>query len=167
MTACSLKLGYPPPVDGPSEGMEFNDSLSNRFRNDFFNQRIQIGYKKVSKEYNLDLGIGFAPAMSKSRDLINEERNIPERWVWNLAPYLRYRYKMSKTRSINMDYRGNTSQPSIRQLQPVADMSNPLRIVVGNPNLDPSFTHNLRLQFPRLYPDAQRLSWHLQAQGSS
>lgn len=145
-----------PPVVGPSEGMEFNDSLSNRFRNDFFNQRIQIGYKKVSKEYNLDLGIGFAPAMSKSRDLINEERNIPERWVWNLAPYLRYRYKMSKTRSINMDYRGNTSQPSIRQLQPVADMSNPLRIVVGNPNLDPSFTHNLRLRFQDFNPDAQR-----------
>lgn len=133
-----------------------NDTLSNRFRNDFFNQRIQVGFKKVNKMYKLDLGVGVMPAMSKSRDLIIEERNIPERWVWNLAPYLSYRYKMGKTRSLNIDYRGNTSQPSIKQLQPVADKSNPLRVVVGNPNLDPSFTHNLQIRFNDFNADAQR-----------
>lgn len=142
--------------DRELEELVMNDTLSNRFRNDFFNQRIQVGFKKVNKMYNLDLGIGVMPAMSKSRDLIIEERNIPERWVWNLAPYLRYRYKMGKTRSVNLDYRGNTSQPSIKQLQPVADVSNPLRIVVGNPNLDPSFTHNLRVRFQDFNADAQR-----------
>ncbi len=136
--------------------MVLNDTLSNRFRNDFFDQRVQVGFKKVNRAYTLDLGMALAPSMSKSEDLIIDERDIPERWVWNLAPYLRYRYKMGKSRSINLDYRGNTSQPSIKQLQPVADMSNPLRIVVGNPNLDPSFTHTLRLRFQDFNADAQR-----------
>ena len=139
-----------------ADDMELNQTLSNRFRNDFFNQRFQIGFKKVSKISTLDLGIALTPAMSKSEDLINSDRNIPERWVWNVAPYLRYRYRMNRTRSFNVDYRGNNSQPSIKQLQPVADMSNPLRIVVGNPDLDPSFTHNLRMRFSDFNPDAQR-----------
>lgn len=140
----------------PGEDMELNETLSNRFRNDFFNQRFQIGFKKVNKNYNLNLGVALVPAMSKSDDLINSERNIPERWVWNVAPFVRYRYRMNRTRSITVDYRGNNSQPSIKYLQPVADMSNPLRIVIGNPNLDPSFTHNLNMRFSDFNADAQR-----------
>jgi hypothetical protein len=76
--------------------------------------------------------------------------------VLNYAPYLRYRYKVNKSRSLNLDYRGQSSQPSMTQLQPVADMSDPLKIVVGNPNLDPSFTHNIRLRFQDFNQDDQR-----------
>lgn len=135
---------------------EFIDSLSNRFRNDFFNQRLQVGFRQVRTTYNFEVGMSLVPSMSKSDDLINDARNIPERWTWDVAPYLRYRYKMNKTRSFNVDYRGNSSQPSIKQLQPVADVSNPLRIVVGNPNLDPTFTHRMELRFSDFNADAQR-----------
>ncbi len=51
---------------------------------------------------------------------------------------------------------GRSSQPTIAQLQPVADMSDPLNIVIGNPDLDPSFTHNLRLRFHNFNRDTQR-----------
>ena len=134
----------------------FNDSLSNQFRNDFFNQDIRLGFKKVSKNYNIEAGLSFIPSMSKSDDLINSERDIKERWVWNFAPFLRYRYRMGKSRSINVRYNGRTSQPSMSQLQPVADKSNPMRIVIGNPNLDPTFTHNMMLRFQDFNADAQR-----------
>ena len=134
----------------------FNDSLSNQFRNDFFNQDIRLGLKKVSKNYNIEAGLSFIPSMSKSDDLINSERDIKERWVWNFAPFLRYRYRMGKSRSINVRYNGRTSQPSMSQLQPVADKSNPMRIVIGNPNLDPTFTHNMMLRFQDFNADAQR-----------
>lgn len=134
----------------------FNDSLSNRFRNDFFNQDIRLGYKRVKKTYTLDVGVEVEPTMSKSDDLINSDRDIKERWVWNFAPFLRYRYKLGKNRSLNVNYNGRSSQPSMSQLQPVADKSDPMRIVVGNPNLDPTYTHNIRLRFQDFNPDAQR-----------
>ncbi len=134
----------------------FNDSLSTRFRNDFFNQDIRLGFKQVKSAYNMEVGVSFIPSMSKSDDLINSARDIPTRWVWNFAPYLRYRYKMGKTRSLNLRYNGRTSQPSMSQLQPVADKSNPMRIVIGNPNLDPTFTHNVRMRFQDFNADAQR-----------
>lgn len=134
----------------------FNDTLSNQFRNDYFNQDIRLGYKKVSKKYNLDAGISLVPQRSSSTDLINSSRNIPTRWVWNYAPFLRFRYKMSNTRSLNMFYNGRSSQPSMTQLQPVADYTDPLKVVVGNPNLDPTFTHNINVRFQDFNSESQR-----------
>ncbi len=133
-----------------------NDEQSNSFRNDFFNQEIRLGFKQVKSTYTVDVGASLIPSMSRSRDLINTNRDIPMRWVWNYSPYLRYRYKMGKNRSLNINYRGRTSEPSMSQLQPVADTSDPLRVVVGNPNLDPTFTHYIRARFQDFNPEAQR-----------
>jgi hypothetical protein len=158
------KLVYDHPVDftngwdNPIIGSDlvFNEDLSNSFRNEYMNQDIRAGYKHVSRSTTLDVGLSFVPQMSRSIDLINSARNIPTRHVLNYAPYLRYRYKVSKSRSLNLDYRGQSSQPTMTQLQPVADMSDPLKIVVGNPNLDPSFTHNVRLRFQDFNQESQR-----------
>ncbi len=134
----------------------FNDTLSNRFRNDFFNQDIRLGYRHVDKLHNLEVGLSLVPTMSKSENLIDDAKNIPTRWVWNYAPFIRYRYRMGKTRSFNMNYRGRSSQPTMAQLQPVADKSDPMRIVVGNPNLDPSFNHYINLRFQDFNAENQR-----------
>ncbi|MDE6248879.1 MAG: TonB-dependent receptor, partial [Paramuribaculum sp.] len=115
-------------IDQPA--LVFNDSLSNSFRNEFMTQNIRVGYKKVGRDFNFEGGLALVPSMSQSTDLINSARNIPRRNVWNYAPFLRMKLKMSKTRSLNMRYDGRSSQPSMAQLQPVADMSDPLRIVV-------------------------------------
>ena len=139
-----------------SDHMDLNETLSNRFRNDYMNQDIRVGFRHVDKKMNIDGGLSFVPQMSRSIDLINPARNIPTRWVWNYAPYLRLRRKMSRTRSLNMFYNGRSSQPTIAQLQPVADMSDPLKIVVGNPDLKPSFTHNLNFRFQDFNSEAQR-----------
>lgn len=133
-----------------------NEDLSNRFRNDYFNQDIRVGYKHVSKTHNVDVGVSLVPSMSKSIDLINSDKNIPERWVWNYAPFLRYRLKMGKQRSLMANYMGRSSQPSMSQLQPVPDMSDPMNIKVGNPQLDPSFTHRVMLRFQDFNLNQQR-----------
>lgn len=134
----------------------FNEDLSNQFRNEFFNQQIQVGFKQVRKNYTIDVGASLEPSMSRSEDLVNSARNIDDRWVWNIAPYLRYRYRLERNRSIRIDYRGRTSQPSMTQLQPVADYSDPMNVIVGNPNLDPTFTHNVRIHFNDFNVEAQR-----------
>ena len=140
----------PPPDTDP------NPDYSNSFRNKYFNQNLTIGYRKTSKQFNFNTGLSFVPQMSKSIDYINSDRNIPTRWVWNYAPYMRMRYKFSKNRSFQANYRGRSSQPSISQLQPVDDISDPLNIKRGNPNLDPSFSHNVNLRFQDFNMEAQR-----------
>ena len=159
------KLTYDRPVEWPdgwygdpiiTDELIYNPELSNRFRNDYMSQDIRVGYKYINSKTNMEVGVSAVPQMSKSIDLINDARNIDPRYTWNVAPFMRYRLKMTKTRSLNLDYRGQTSQPSISQLQPVADMSDPLRVVIGNPELDPSFTHNIRFRFQDFNQNAQR-----------
>lgn len=147
-----LGPGERPAIDS----LMWNVDLSNRFRNYYMNQDIRLGYKHITKATNLEVGISLVPQMSRSKDLVNDERSIPTRHTFNVAPFLRYRWKISKTRSFNINYRGRTSLPTMTQLQPVADMSDPLKIVVGNPNLDPSFTHHIQFRFQDFNQEAQR-----------
>ncbi len=135
---------------------DWNEGLSNSFRNTFFNQEFTAGFRQVRKAYNLNVGLSVNSAMSKSKDLINSARDIKERWAWSVAPYARFRYKFTDTRNLNFFYRMRAQQPSIAQLQPVADESNPLNIVTGNPELKPTFTHNINLRFGDFAQGAQR-----------
>ena len=135
---------------------EWNERLSNSFRNTFFNQEFSVGFRQVRKAYNLNVGISVNSAMSKSKDLINSARDIAERWAWSVAPYARFRYKFTDTRNINFFYRMRANQPSITQLQPVADESNPLNIVIGNPELKPTFNHSMNLRFGDFAQGSQR-----------
>ena len=138
------------------QNMVYVDSLSNRFRNTTFQQDIRLGFKLVKKAYTLDAGVSLVPIRSQSINLTNSDKTIPERWVWNFAPYARFNYKFSTTTSLNAFYFGRSSQPSMSQLQPVADYSDPLNIVQGNPQLVPTFNHNIRARFQSFNPNAQR-----------
>ena len=133
-----------------------NDTLSNRFRNDYFNQDIRLGYRYVSKMHNLDIGFSLVPQSSKSDNLTNPAKSIAQHWVINMAPFINYRLKLSHSRSFNLRYRGWSSQPSMTQLQPVADYSDPMRVIIGNPALDPTFTHYLTIRFQDFNAETQR-----------
>lgn len=134
----------------------FNDTLSNSFRNHFFNQDIRLSYKKVMQGLNIEAGLSLVPAMQSSKDLLNSLRNIDTRWVWNVAPFLRMQRKFSKTRSLHINYRGRSSQASISQLQPVPDTSDPMNVTIGNPDLKPTFSHNLMARFQDFDQQSQR-----------
>ena len=137
-------------------GAIFDTDLSNRFRNKFSTQELQVGYKKVNKDYQLEAGMVFSPSSSGSEDLINTNRNIETRWVWNVAPFARFRYKFSKTKSLRADYRARTSSPSLTQLQPVADVSDPLHVTIGNPDLKPTFTQSMNVHFNNFNQSTQQ-----------
>ena len=142
--------------DDDTSTLNFNDSQSSSYRSDYFTQDYRLGFKQVRKQYNIDAGVSLNSSMLKSNDLIDAERDIDTRWTWNLAPYARMRFKFSTTRNLAFDYRANYSEPSISQLQAVADESNPLRIVIGNPDLKSTFTQRVNLRFTDFDQEAQR-----------
>ena len=142
MLASILNFGLAPALNHT-----LNEEQSSQFSNTYYNQSLRVGFRQVRKAYNLNVGLSVSAAMSKSEDVINGNRSIPARWAWSVAPFARLRYKFSKTRNLAFDYRMRSSQPSIGQLQPVPDTSNPLNIVIGNPGLRPTFTHRVNLRF--------------------
>lgn len=64
---------------------------------------------------------------------------------WN--PSLSYRYKFSQQKSVGLYYSGYTSQPSIDQIQPILNNTDPLNQTIGNPNLRPSFSNYVGLNY--------------------
>lgn len=78
------------------------------------------------------------------------------RSVFNFAPNIDFRYRFSKVSQLRFNYRGRTGQPSMENLLPIVDNSNPLNIRVGNPGLKPSFTHSMRLFYNTYNAELQR-----------
>jgi hypothetical protein len=56
------------------------------------------------------------------------------------APSLNATYNLAKGKVLRASFSGNTIQPTIEQLQPVPDNSNPLYVRLGNPNLRTAFS---------------------------
>jgi hypothetical protein len=67
----------------------------------------------------------------------------------NLLPSANMRYQFNQGSNITLNYRTSTRDPSLNELQPFVDNSDPLRIYAGNPNLTPQFQHSLRADFRR------------------
>lgn len=136
--------------------MSLDSAYSNRFRNDFQTQQINVAFKTVRPKYTYNVGINVDPSSSKSENLIDTARNVPRRTVVNVSPSVYFVYMFSKRRNLRIDYRGRTTQPSISQLQPVRNITNPLVIRLGNENLNPSYTNSFSVRYNDYVPETQR-----------
>ena len=123
------------------------DSLSNVFEYSFVSQRFGANYNYKDKNSELSLGLTANPTRLSGKS-VTLKTSI-NRSNFFLAPIARYQYRFGGTKSITFNYYGSAAEPQFAQLQPVRDVSNPQRPVVGNPDLNSSFSHfvdaNLRL----------------------
>jgi hypothetical protein len=65
----------------------------------------------------------------------------------NFNPQANYQYKFSLRKSLNFNYQGSTTQPTIDQIQPVLVNTNPLYLQLGNAGLKPAFSNRFNLNF--------------------
>ena len=92
------------------------------------------------------LGMKAEPSQTYStRTYANGEEKLYNNEVVNFAPTGRFQYNFGKKKFARLDYRGQTNQPSISQMQPVKNNSNLMNETVGNPTLNPEFNHNFRM----------------------
>lgn len=132
-------------VDPLTGNRKFADSLSNIFENEYTTNRFGVNFRTTQKKYNYTIGMAVQPATIRSNSITGKfsyKQNL-----LNYFPVVRFAYNFSRSRSLNINYTGNTSQPSFTQLQPVPDYSNQLYITVGNPDLRPEFTNTFNLRY--------------------
>ncbi len=125
---------------------KFDYKYSNKYDNTFINQNAQLNLMKQEEKYNVQVGFSLQPSSTKSvTKLFTENRDsVLSYSVLNFSPSARFDYRFSDYKFLRINYSGRTDQPSITQLQPVPDNSNPLYISLGNPSLQPSFAHSVR-----------------------
>lgn len=136
---------------GTSEQRSFNqstpgvynqqvDSLSNDYRLNELSNQVGAIFNYKTKKATLNFG---SKVSNVNFNQMNEFTATPfKRDFVNWAPQASFQYRFSQQQSLYLNYRGNTTQPSISQIQPVANNTDNLNVIVGNPNLTPSFTNN-------------------------
>lgn len=142
-----------------------NSLYSSAYNSDFYSHQAGVALKKKGTKYEISAGINLNPSTLKSyAERSGATREITQH-TFNFSPTLRFSYKPSKAFDLNVDYRGRSFQPTIDQLMPIEDVTNPLVTVKGNENLKPGYTHNLfaRLgSFDAKAQSALMLFMHLQ-----
>ncbi|MDP4241038.1 MAG: outer membrane beta-barrel protein [Bacteroidota bacterium] len=125
------------------------DSIySNDFTNNFYSETLELNYRYVDKGFNIMMGVKGNPSQTYSKtEYSNGAVSDVNNEVFNFSPTARLQYNFGKKKFIRIDYRGQTDQPSVSQLQPVKNNSNPMNVSIGNPALNPDFSNSLRLMF--------------------
>ncbi len=65
----------------------------------------------------------------------------------NFFPKANFTFNKSQSTSIRMRYNGRTRQPTISQLQPLRNNTDPLNISLGNPDLKQEFRHDMSISY--------------------
>ncbi|MBU2950909.1 outer membrane beta-barrel protein [Tamlana agarivorans] len=102
-----------------------------------------LEYKK--KKWTTSLRTDFIFRTLENKDALRPEFDLKRHFN---ATALQYQlgYNGPKTR-VNLRYDLSNQAPSLNQLQTFVDVTNPLNVVVGNPNLSPTDFHNFNIYF--------------------
>jgi hypothetical protein len=119
------------------------DSLSNHFIFNTINNAGSINYRFVDKKYNWVLGSGFGAANYQMNDIAkNTSRSVAYN---NFIPSFTFNYNPKQQRRLQFDYSGRTINPSLLQIQPIIDNSDPLNVNIGNASLRQGFTNRVSM----------------------
>ena len=131
-----------------------NRQQTNYFENDFLAQRYGGNFRILMTKYNFQIGTSVQTSQIDNRSIRGiYQTNGKDSMIYtkqnftNLFPTANFTYNFSKKTNLIIHYRGRTNQPSVTQLQDVPDLTNLLRISVGNPNLKQEFGHNVDISF--------------------
>lgn len=124
---------------------EFNDTLSNAFKSIYRLDRGGVKLQWNTKKAKISAGVDLQRSLLEG-DLISADTTFRKEFV-NLLPSFRYNYEFRKGRRIRINYEPSVNEPSITQLQPVVDNSNPINVYAGNPDLLAEYAHNLNGNF--------------------
>ncbi|MEO7988002.1 MAG: outer membrane beta-barrel family protein [Chryseolinea sp.] len=136
--------------DIKNEDEIYNDNLSNVYSSRYQYHRPGVNFKVNRSKYSLTIGAGYQMTQLDGQ-LISNDTSI-SRAYQNIVPALHFNYDFANTRHLRFDYETTVQEPSITQLQPVVNNSDPLNLSAGNPALRPAYQHSLRTNFVSFDP---------------
>ncbi len=135
-------------------------------KNKNLNQNANVQIRINRTKYQVTIGASIQPQYSKTDNVrgFNSYTNTwgtkqnthNQRTVINASPNINFRYLFTRQETFNFRYSGSTGQPSINDLvDGVISDADPLNIRYGNPDLKPSFTHNLNADYSKTVTETQ------------
>ena len=134
-----------------------NPLFSLRSENLFTTHTMEANFRAVRGIWNYRVGMRVHPSSSVVwADRLGEVARDATIRVTNFAPVAELNARWSRSHTLLVRYNGTTVHPSIDQLSPIEDISDPLNITQGNPYLKPSFTHHIHTRYNLGNPERAR-----------
>ena len=124
---------------------QYNVLQSNDFKSDYSYTGGSLNFRSNLKKVNLSAGTSLQEATLTSTN--NTNGNVIRQTFTDFLPNANVQYRFSSSRTLSINYTTNTQQPSTTQLQPIVDVSNPLSVYTGNPNLKRSYAQSVSLNY--------------------
>ncbi|MBE8714184.1 outer membrane beta-barrel protein [Sphingobacterium hungaricum] len=113
----------------------------------FSTHRFGSSFSFNNDKIKYSVGASVQPSILEGTIFGNSVNNEIHRTAFNFIPIARFEYKFSRQSNISVNYSGQATEPSVTQIQPFTDYSNPNFPISGNPDLNAEFVHSLRLNF--------------------
>ena len=126
-------------------------ALTNIFTSNYISQQAGTGFKRKTEKLELLVGANYHHAELKN------DRQFPlagklDKIFESVLPHLSIQYKFSKKQNLKVLYRASNNSPSIDQLQNVLNNTNPLQLLIGNPDLKQDYEHNVSVRYSSSLP---------------
>lgn len=125
------------------------DVLNTLFSNQFATDRMQnrAGAFFIFDNLKTRVSVG-----TRVRNIGIDNRNILKdtlirQDLTNVLPRVVIQHKFSQSNRLRFQYNTGSTLPSVDQLQPVQDNTNPNSVRLGNANLKPNYTHTFNLNY--------------------
>ena len=135
---------------------ELDTDLSKSAKYDYYNHQVDLTLRYMTKKLRMNAGLSFQPQTTKLSYAQGALDTLVTRHVFNFTPTMDFRYTFSKTSQLRINYRGRSSQPSMTDMLPITDNTDPLNVRVGNPGLKPTFTNSLMMFYNTFNTEKQR-----------
>lgn len=122
-----------------------NPSLSNNYTSLLEYHKPGVTFRYSGDIHNVNIGLQYQASVLTGH-LNQNESEIKKTYNYFL-PRIIWRDDIGNGKNLRVIYTTRINQPSIEQLSPVTDNSDPLRLYVGNPDLNAEYLHNVSVNF--------------------
>jgi hypothetical protein len=136
--------------DNDQRELSLNERLSTDYSSAFTYHRTGINFRLNGKKLNLTAGSSFQSA--KLSGQLETTDVHTDRTFENLLPSARLNYSIAATKNLDFVYETSVQAPTIQQLQPATDNSDPMNLYSGNPDLRPAYFHQWRANYGAFNP---------------
>lgn len=131
-----------------------NVELSRLFTNTILANRLGSSIRYSHNGYNISAGLAYqvfdlGGNYSSEGGTFN---GIVDETFINIIPNLSINFSPARNAYVSLSFTRNATEPRIDDLQPIVDISNPLFVRVGNPDLTPEVVNRISGYVSRSYP---------------
>lgn len=118
------------------------DSLSNNFTNNLFYNIGGLSYRLQFSKWRIMFGSNVQNINFRGQERFPGSSTL-ERNFFGVLPYFNIQFNSKPMNRLRLTYNTSMNVPSVTQIQPVLDLSNPVSVYKGNENLTNEYSHNL------------------------